>query len=346
MITVPLPKHCLLLLCLALPALAESRAWKDATGRVIQAEFVSATTEAVIIRRDGKDFTLPLAKLSAEDQAWVLAKTKAPAPAQPAASGAVSLGGVPVQLGAKMEFEVPLSETLLAKLKSRMKGVTEPYTDVDMTRAAVGLFLPKEFDASKPWPIMIVSVTNSGRDNGKFPSSVKSMGAFMDAARDLGWIVIAADCPGNLSPGVPFNRCALAEAALEAMAVAWPASKSWPVATGGFSGGAKYSGWLGGWFTDAGRTVTGMFMGGCNEDMASKALKEKELKIPKKALTAAKVFLSSGAEDKIAGPQSAEKVAVSLKGSGFDLVKVETFAGGHELNREHVLAAMKWFRES
>ena len=140
-----------------------------------------------------------------------------------------------------------------------------------------------------------------------------------------------------------FNRCALAEAALDALSAAWPASKTWPVATGGFSGGAKYSGWLGGWFCEAGRNVVGMFMGGCNQDMTTYALDE--LKPPRKQFTAAKVFLSTGKEDKIAGPAKTGEVISSLKRSGFE-VREEQFDGAHEVNKDHILEAMKWFADA
>lgn len=326
---------------------SESRSWKDVTGRVIQAEFVSADDKSVTLKVGGKDFPLPLERLSAEDREWIKQKmTPAPAAAVPAAAtapGELKIAGVAIKAGVKAEFEVPLSEALLAKLKKRIGSAKDSYSDIDMTKAAVGLFLPANFDPAKSWPILIVSVTDSGRDKGKFPSSVKSMGGFMDAAKDLGWVVLAADCPGNLTPGLPFNRCGLAEAGLEAMAAAWPNSKTWPIATGGFSGGAKYSGWLGGWFCEDGRQLLGMFMGGCNADMATMAIDE--LRPPKKAFNAAKVFLSSGTKDKIAGPGKAEEVAKSLKRSGFDDVKVEIFEGEHEVNKEHVATAMKWFAE-
>lgn len=334
----------------ALTAAAEIRTWKDAaSGRAIEAEFVSADGTSVTLRMGGKDYTMPVSKLSAEDQAWIKAKTTAtPTPAPAAATsttpGELKIAGIAIKPGVKTEFEVALSETLLAKLKKRIGSAKENYTDIDMTKAAVGLFLPDGFDPAKPWPIMIVSVTDSGRDKGKFPSSVKSMGSFIEAARTLKWVVLAADCPGNLTPGLPYNRCGLAEAGLEAMQTAWPASKDWPIATGGFSGGAKYSGWLGGWFSEGGRQVLGMFMGGCNQDMASMAIDE--IRPPKKTFNAAKVFLSNGTQDKIAGPDKGEEVAASLKRSGFDDVKLETFEGGHEVNKEHVAAAMKWFAES
>jgi len=324
---------------------SESRSWKDVTGRVLQAEFVTADDKSVTLKVGGKDFPLPLERLSAEDREWIKQKmTPAPAAAVPAAAttpGELKIAGVAIKAGVKMEFETTLSETLTAKVK-KFTGGKDGYSDVDMTKALVGLFVPANFDPAKPWPIIIASVTDSGRDKGKNPSSLKSMGAFIDAAKSLGWVVIAADCPGYLTPGLPANRAVLAEAALEEMAKQWPASKDWPVSTGGFSGGAKYSGWIGGWLSKAGRKIQGMFMGGVNEDMAAKALND--WNVPRKDYTQARVFVSTGKEDNIAGPAKTDAVVKSLKRSGFE-VKEEIHDSGHEVNKAHVLAAMKWFAE-
>lgn len=324
-----------------------ARQWTDATGRVITAEFVRADGSNVTIRMDGKEFTLPLEKLSDADRKWVAGQGAPPAnpsapPAPSGEGGALVIAGQTVKPGGKIEFETPLGEELKARAGKLTKSFDE-YKEADMSRALVGLFVPEGFDPAKSWPIMVVSVTNSGRDQGKEPSSVKAMGGFIDAARDLGWIVIAADCPGYKTPGLPFNRCALAEAALDALAAQWPGSKEWPVATGGFSGGAKYSGWLGGWLRERGRRVTGMFMGGCNEDMATLALNE--LKPPRKEFTGARVFVSTGREDKIAGPGKTASVISSLKDSGFE-VREELSDGAHQLNRAHVAEAMGWFAQA
>lgn len=59
------------------------RPWKDAQGRVIQAAFVSATADSVVLRMaDGKEHQLPLTRLCAEDQAFVKSQSPAPATAQ------------------------------------------------------------------------------------------------------------------------------------------------------------------------------------------------------------------------------------------------------------------------
>ena len=76
----------LLVLLAATSALAQSalRTWTSTDGRKIEAAFVSPTAEAVKIRMaNGSTFDVPLARLSAEDQAFI----KTQASAAPAAAG-------------------------------------------------------------------------------------------------------------------------------------------------------------------------------------------------------------------------------------------------------------------
>ncbi len=62
---------------------AALRPWKDAQGRIVQASFVSATADSVTLRMaDGKEHQLSLARLCAEDQAFVKSQSSAAATAQ------------------------------------------------------------------------------------------------------------------------------------------------------------------------------------------------------------------------------------------------------------------------
>lgn len=73
---------------------AATRPWKDAQGRIIQAAFVSITTDSVTLRMaDGKEHQIPLARLSAEDQAF--AKSQAPAGNPPTAATPAAAGPTP-----------------------------------------------------------------------------------------------------------------------------------------------------------------------------------------------------------------------------------------------------------
>lgn len=66
----------------ACPVQAQPRTWTDLSGRSLQAEFVSADAGSVTLSIKGQTHTLPLARLSAADQAWI--RQNAPAgPATP-----------------------------------------------------------------------------------------------------------------------------------------------------------------------------------------------------------------------------------------------------------------------
>jgi hypothetical protein len=58
---------------------AEMRSWTDVTGRVIQAEFVSANATEVRVRLNGRETGIPLAKLSDADRRWIAEKVAAAA---------------------------------------------------------------------------------------------------------------------------------------------------------------------------------------------------------------------------------------------------------------------------
>ncbi|MET0263026.1 MAG: hypothetical protein ABW223_09025, partial [Rariglobus sp.] len=61
-----------------LVASLQARTWTDIQGRALEADYVSSTPEAVTVRRtDGRNFTLPLATLSAADREFVAAQTAA-----------------------------------------------------------------------------------------------------------------------------------------------------------------------------------------------------------------------------------------------------------------------------
>jgi hypothetical protein len=65
---------------------AEPREWTSTDGRTLLADFVSATSQTVTVRRaDGRRVDIPLAQLSDADRAWIAAGAPA-APEAPAAS--------------------------------------------------------------------------------------------------------------------------------------------------------------------------------------------------------------------------------------------------------------------
>ncbi|MBK8037448.1 MAG: hypothetical protein IPK22_09980 [Verrucomicrobiaceae bacterium] len=69
------------LLFLDLCATAAERSWTDVTGRKIQAEYIASDATSVTLSIAGKHHQLPLTRLSAADQAWIVEQKSSPAPA-------------------------------------------------------------------------------------------------------------------------------------------------------------------------------------------------------------------------------------------------------------------------
>jgi predicted esterase len=82
-----------------------------------------------------------------------------------------------------------------------------------------------------------------------------------------------------------------------------------------------------------------MLMMGCNQDMASVAYRKSA---PPNFLSAA-VFLSSGKSDTIATPSQHEEVKNSLKATGFQKVRLESFDGARDIYQPHIAEALRWF---
>ena len=73
---------------LSLTALAEARPWTDSTGRQVEAEYSGMQGDSVLLKlASGQTVPFPLARLSAEDQAFAKAQASSPA-AMPAAATA------------------------------------------------------------------------------------------------------------------------------------------------------------------------------------------------------------------------------------------------------------------
>src|SRR5436305_15232858 len=92
-----------------------------------------------------------------------------------------------------------------------------------------------------------------------------------------------------------------------------------------------------------GDNVIGVFMGGCNEDRATTGF---EISRPGNAVFDVPMFLSNGSDDPIAGPQKGAVVKQSMEQTGFRKVRLETFKGSHQLDTNHLHAALEWFHPS
>ena len=154
---------------------AALRPWKDAQGRIIQASFVSATTESVTLRMaDGKEHQLPLSRLCAEDQAFAKSQTGAAKPAPATDQGttpvviAPSLNRVPIEKRTwpenvvvptkSIEIQVIEESTAARKFVYRSEGFE--FTSQAKLAGSVMKEVARTFEATKtlvaslPWGVV------------------------------------------------------------------------------------------------------------------------------------------------------------------------------------------------
>ena len=207
---------------------------------------------------------------------------------------------------------------------------------VDTGRAV--LMFPSGFDPARPWPILVVTSTSDFNR-----TSVMDAEWYRRPATEEGWVVLASDA--TISPRVDSTqwRLAMLAAALEAVRKDWPQSAKWPLAFAGFSGGSKRSGVLGAMLAKTGSVrMCGFFLSGINEDRLSESYKTYQ---PGRGFLEVPVWLSSGDRDTVATPQSHTLVKASLERTGFRHVRLEQFAGQHQLKMSEVRRALQWFRQ-
>lgn len=200
------------------------------------------------------------------------------------------------------------------------------------------LTFPAGFDPARNWPILIVTSTSDF--NRTSPMDAEW---YRRPATAEGWVLLASDA--TIRPRLDSTqwRLALLAAALESMRKEWPQSAKWPVAFGGFSGGAKRSAVLGAMLAKTGSFKTcGFFLSGINEDRLSEAYRNYS---PGRDFPSIPIWLSSGQSDNVAKPQDHNRVKASMQRTGFKHVRLERFSGGHQVKKEEVERALHWFRE-
>lgn len=316
-----------------------ARPFTDTGGKTIEAEYVSLVDGTVTVSRGGQAFKLPLARFSKADQEFIeaeAAKTPGQA-AAPVANGKVQFNGKEItRNGAINIVEAPLSEDTLKKTRKNK----------DITGIKIGIALPADFDPAVPQKILWISAPiNNDAERGA--GNLAAIRTYSGTAIAEGWAVIAVDC--NLgNPRREDNIAAEADLPVHHQAVAmlsaaWPGFAKSTFACAGFSGGSKASFYRVGQLATAGLHVTGLFLGGCNQDLTEDA--KKETKVHGGDLRKIKVFVSNGKNDKIATVDAGKSVGTGAD-KDFGEVRIETFDGGHSLSREHLKMALAWFLEA
>jgi hypothetical protein len=238
------------------------------------------------------------------------------------------LGATEVPAGKIVEFTAPLNA------RGRMEASRGGRS---VLSARGGVAVPEGFDLRKPWRILVVSVPSGG-------SSIKAMSSYTNVAFGEGWIVLTGEGPRvSVEEDTVQWGWAMLSSVVDYACHAWPQIKSWPVACAGFSGGAKRSATVAAAMMKEGHNVTGIFLGGCNEDRATLGL---ELYRPGERFKQVPIFLSNGTSDPIANPQQGATVAEAMRRSGFRNLRLESYEGGHRQNEEQLRLALQWFKQS
>ena len=241
--------------------------------------------------------------------------------------------GTGLKPGGPSEFSVELPQELR---QIAARGGPSP-----VAHALVTVAVPANFDATRSYPVMIISATS----DPQYHSSRRLLGAYAEAAVAGGWILVAAD-PAEEVPVERDDvnlRYALNAAALAALESQWPEAGKAPLAFGGFSGGAKFSGWLAAAFARQGRAIAGIYLAGINSDTVVFAARH--FSVLNESFSRTPVFLASGQNDKVATPADHRNIHDQLKRAGFSKVRIEYGASSHEVDPRSLQTALDWFRK-
>jgi predicted esterase len=239
--------------------------------------------------------------------------------------------GVGLKAGALNEFNVELPQEL-----RQIAGHGGPSP---VAHALVTVAVPANFDAARSYPVMVISATS----DPQYHSSRRLLRAYAETAVAGGWILIAADPAEEISVERDdvILRYALNATAIVALESQWPEARKAALAFGGFSGGAKVSGWLAAAFASEGRSIVGIYLAGINADTVIPAATH--FSVLNESFRRTPVFLQSGENDQVATPADHRSIHDQLERAGFSEVRIEYGAGSHEVDPRSLRTALDWF---
>jgi len=315
---------------------AWGRTWTDTSGKTIEADIVSANAEEVVVKKAGKEFTIPLTRLSDKDKEYVeewLAEQEAAEAEEnagkPKVGDAETFDGKPLVRGGKVNlYEYTYNEEALEDLKN---------IDRTDTGFRIGIAVPADFDPTKPQKIFVVNAP-ANNDQQKRSGNTGDLGAYAKSCTDNGWVCLAWDT--NIGRSTHNGDMVHS---LRLLWKVWPDMHTWKFATGGFSGGAKASFATAAYMVRCELNVIGLFLTGCNEDRSDGARKHYRAK--SSSYRKMRVFLSTGDADSYVNEGHLKSVISSLKSNGLRTLRSERFKGGHMIYKPHIADAVKWFEE-
>jgi len=207
-------------------------------------------------------------------------------------------------------------------------------------RVELAVAFPAAFDPAQEHPILITQVTAD-----RYRSNIDELPMYAPTALANGYVVLTAQgIPWPQSAGSDnlMHRYVTVRAALRWLAAELPQSERWPIVIAGFSGGSKISQVLAFSLTLEQRRVAGVFLGGCNEDHSGLLLHQYPEVKDRFAQIA--FFLSAGRTDRIAPLEAVRSVAEGLRRSGAEHVELSVHSGGHQLDKQDLSKALRWFQ--
>jgi hypothetical protein len=205
------------------------------------------------------------------------------------------------------------------------------------------LVLPSDFDpVGKICPLLIVSATTDG--GGSSVGSGKAN--YLPDATNKGYAIMAVDGEFGKPPAEGDStdfRWALVSSGLGMINKEWPKSKSWPIATAGVSGGGGYASHQAMMLIQKQAPVIGLLLAVTGWDPTD--FPDMLQRTPFAPLHNLPIFISAGESDSTATKEITDKMHQDVTRQGFRRVRFEHFGGGHELYRQHLQAALDWFRE-
>lgn len=338
----------ILSLSLLSSSLCLARPWTNQSGRTIEADFMKLDGEKVVLLMKGKEFRIPLASLSEEDQAF--ARKEAERLAKEQAEAARKFMGQELVPGQLHEFEFNLSEENKKIASTTPNGWRNSFAERysgswikdnakthEIGEIRVLLGVPDNFDPSKGCPIFVQWTTSDAKSN------VAVGKGYWKTCREKGWMLVSVDgAPDSKALWANTVFLAATKEFFEQLHAKYPGSGQWKVATGGFSGGSKLCQWMGALMDGLeGVDVIGYWIGGCNEALFNYAMED--LNVKKSAYRKAKAYISSGEKDGLVKPDNRKAVEQGCKDAGFGEVRSEIYDGGHSISHQQLAEALDWF---
>ncbi len=341
----------------------QARTWTDIQGRTLEADMLTADTGSVmVLMTSGRQFKLPLSKLSQQDQdyvkKWLEAKAAekkengndfTPAPSadnhsdqrnrgggnvggnQPkprAQAGQMIFDGQPLITGGKVnKYEYDYSEEDLEKAKKKFKS--------DDTGYKIAIAVPHDFDPAGPMKVFIPSTAVNNEAQGR-SGNFGVVGFYAKKCAENGWVCIAEDTNlGRKNHNMDFVRM------LSKLREEWPGFKNVEFAVGGFSGGGKACWWDAAYLIREDYKVIGAMLSGVNADLSMAA--RKDFKAPKGPYKDIRAHLSNGRWDELADGSKQDIMEKSLNKNGMRKIKKTFHDGKHNLEVNQIPIALEFF---